>query len=246
MTMQRFYADLHVHTVLSACAEVEMIPPLIVQRAVELGLGLLAITDHNASENCAAVMQAASGTGLAVLPGMEVQTLEDVHVLCLFDTLEQALTWQGAVFDHLPARRNPEEMLGAQYVVNAAGDYMRTEERLLATGVDLPLDEVVRRVTELGGAAIPAHIDRPSYSLLANLGFVPPELKVPAFEIFRLSDPQKLRAAHPELRGRTLIRGGDAHCLADLSCAILIEAESRTVGGLLAALTGVHGGVHLE
>jgi 3',5'-nucleoside bisphosphate phosphatase len=98
-------ADLHLHTVLSPCAEVEMIPPLIVRRALEAGLDLIAVTDHNAAANCAAVVQAAAGTGLAVLPGMELQTAEEVHVLCLFDTVEQALTWQGIVFDHLPNGR---------------------------------------------------------------------------------------------------------------------------------------------
>ena len=79
-----------------------MIPPHLVRRALDLGLELIAVTDHNAAENCAAVIQAAAGTGLTVLPGMEVQTSEEVHVLCWFDTLEQALTWQGIVFNHLP------------------------------------------------------------------------------------------------------------------------------------------------
>ena len=134
-------------------------------------------------------MQAAQDTGLAVLPGMEVQTVEEVHTLCLFDTVEQALTWQGIVFDHLPDQANAEDVFGAQYVVDAEGEYIRTETRLLQTATDLPLEEVLRRVKALGGLAIPAHVDRPSYSLLANLGFVPPGLDAPALEIFRLTDP---------------------------------------------------------
>ena len=120
---------------------------------------------------------------------MEVQTVEEVHTLCLFDTLEQALTWQGIVFDHLPDQANAEDVFGAQYVVDAEGEYIRTETRLLQTATDLPLEEVLRRVKALGGLAIPAHVDRPSYSLLANLGFVPPGLAAPALEIFRLTDP---------------------------------------------------------
>ena len=106
-----------------------MIPPLIVRQALARGLNLIAVTDHNAAANCAAVMQAAQDTGLAVLPGMEVQTVEEVHTLCLFDTVEQALTWQGTVFDHLPDQPNPEDVLGAQYVVDAEGEYIRTETR---------------------------------------------------------------------------------------------------------------------
>lgn len=213
-----------------------MIPPLIVQRALELGLGLIAVTDHNAAANCAAVIQAAAGTGLTVLPGMETQTAEEVHVLCLFDTVEQALTWQGIVFDHLPDLPNLEDTLGAQFVVDATGAYVRTEGRLLATSTDLPLDEVIRRVKALGGLAIPAHIDRPMFSLLANLGFVPPALDAPALEIFRLTDPAALRDRHPELRRWPLIRSSDAHRLSDMRCSIELDLPVPTTAGLAAAL----------
>ncbi len=198
--MPTIYADLHLHTVHSACAEVEMIPPLIVRRALELGLNLLAVTDHNAAANCAAVIAAAEGTGLVVLPGMEVQTAEEVHMLCLFETVEQALTWQGTVFDHLPDLRNDEDRFGGQYVVDRDGDYVRTEGRLLATSTDLSVEEAARRVLALGGLPIPAHIDRSMFSLFANLGFVPPGLPVPALEIFRLTDPAHLLAAAPRNR----------------------------------------------
>jgi PHP family Zn ribbon phosphoesterase len=236
-------ADLHIHTVLSACAEVEMIPPLIVRRALELGLGLIAITDHNAASNCAAVIEAAAGTGLTVLPGMEVQTAEDVHMLCLFDTVEQALTWQGIVFDHLPLRENPEDTLGAQFVVDAGGEYVRTERRLLAASTDLALEDAVQRVTALGGAAIPAHIDRPAFSLLGSLGFVPPHLAVPALEIFRLTRPAAILAQHPELGAWPLIRSGDAHRLSEMGAPLQCELAEPSVGGLLAALRETAGWV---
>lgn len=222
-----------------------MIPPLIVRRAQELGLGLIAITDHNAAANCAAVVQAAAGTGLTVWSGLEVQTAEDVHVLCLFDTVEQALTWQGIVFDHLPQRANPEETLGAQYVVDATGDYVRTEARLLAASTDLSLEAVVTRVAGLGGAAIPAHIDRPSFSVLANLGFVPPGLAAPALEIFRLTDPAALLAQQPALAAWPLIRSGDAHQLSDMRRGVTCELPAPTVQAFVAALQARDGGVRL-
>jgi PHP family Zn ribbon phosphoesterase len=218
-----------------------MLPPFIVRRALALGLGLIAITDHNAAENCAAVRQAAEETGLTVLPGMEVQTREEVHVVCLFDTIEQALTWQGIVFDHLPDLPNPEAVLGAQFVVDAAGDYIRTESRLLLASTDLALSEVVRRVQALGGLAIPAHVDRPSFSLLANLGFVPPDLDVPALELFRLTDPADAIARWPDLAGWPLIRGSDAHRLSELTPAVRFKLGSPTVAELTLALTGQAG-----
>lgn len=213
-----------------------MIPPLIVRRALELGLGLIAVTDHNAAANCAAVLTAARGTGLAVLPGMEVQTAEEVHVLCLFDTVEQALSWQGTVFDHLPDRPNPENVLGAQCVVDAEGRHIRTESRLLLTSTDLPLEEVVRRVKALGGLPIPAHVDRPSFSLLANLGFVLPDLDVPALEIFRRTDPADARSRWPGLAAYPLIRGGDAHRLSEITPALRLTLATPTVNELALAL----------
>lgn len=235
--MKKVYADLHLHTVLSPCAEVEMIPPLIVRQALALGLGMLAVTDHNAAANCAAVMAAAEGTGLVVLPGMEIQTAEEVHMLCLFETLEQALTWQGTVFDHLPDALNPEDLLGGQYVVDREGDYVRTEGRLLATSTDLVLEEAIRRVTDLGGLAIPAHIDRPSYSLLANLGFVPAGLPAHALEIFRLTEPADLIAKHPPVGAYPLVRDSDAHQLSDMRRGIAFQAEAASFDALRAALT---------
>ena len=214
-----------------------MIPPLIVRRALAQGLALIAITDHNASANCAAVIQVAAGTGLVVLPGMELQTAEEVHLLCLFDTVEQVLTWQGTVFDHLPLRSNSEDLFGAQYVVDACGDYVRTEERLLATSSDLGLEDAVRRVNALGGLAIPAHVDRPSFSLLANLGLVPPGLAVPALELFRLTDPKTAAIRQSVLSGWPLVRDSDAHRLEDIKGLTCYSGVLRTVADLAAALT---------
>ena len=218
-----------------------MIPPLIVRQALARGLNLIAVTDHNAAANCAAVMQAAQGTGLAVLPGMEVQTAEEIHALCLFDTIEQALTWQGTVFDHLPDQANAEDLFGAQYVVDAEGEYLRTETRLLQTATDLPLEEILRRVKALGGLAIPAHVDRPSFSLLANLGFVPTGLDAPALEIFRLTDPAAAIARWPDLAPYPLIRSGDAHRLSDITPALKLTLAAPTIAELALALTGANG-----
>lgn len=218
-----------------------MIPPLIVRQALTLGLSLIAITDHNAAANCAAVIQAAEGSGLVVLPGMEVQSAEEVHVLCLFDSLQQALAWQGSVLDRLPDHENPEEVLGAQYVVDASGGHVRTERRLLLASTDFSLAEIVSRVEALGGLAIPAHIDRPSYSLLANLGFVPPDLAVPALEIFRHTDADSLVARRPDLAGRTLVRGGDAHRLDEVSAGIEVEVQEGSLAELRLALAAAEG-----
>src|SRR5512139_3749650 len=114
--MKKFRADLHVHTVLSPCAEVEMIPPLIVQQALEQKLDLIAITDHNASANVEAVQKAARGTGLTVLPGMEVQSREDVHLLTIFETMDALNRWQKQVDAALPDKQNNANLFGEQFV----------------------------------------------------------------------------------------------------------------------------------
>lgn len=227
-----FRADLHIHTVLSACAEVEMIPPLIVDQAQSLGLGVIAVTDHNTGENAAAVMEAARGGSLKVLPGMELQTREEVHLLCLFDTLDQSAAWQEEVFHALPPLLNREDIFGPQWVVDAGGDLLRTETRLLAVSADISLEEAVLRVRRLGGLAIPAHVDRPSFSLFANLGFIPPGLSSPALEVSRNFRPGSGLARRPQLRNWPLLVDGDAHRLSEINRQTCFWIESACIAEL--------------
>ena len=239
--MEGFWADLHIHTVLSPCAEVEMIPPLIVRRALELGLDLIAITDHNASDNAAAVMEAAARTGLKVLPGMELQTQEEVHLLCLFDDLEKALAWQSQVWKHLPPLLNREEFFGPQFIVDSSGDWVRSESQMLAVSAGIPLEEAVEGVQALGGLAIPAHVDRPSFSLFANLGVIPERFRANALEVSRHFRPPDDSGRYPSLRDWPLLRNGDAHRLADLGRHTRFWLETRSLSELALALQSIQG-----
>lgn len=234
--METWVAELHVHTVLSPCAEVEMIPPLIVHEALERGIQLLAITDHNASANVAAVRRAARDSGVTVLPGMELQTREEVHLLCLFDTIEQIEAWQTTVDGRLPHLENNIDVFGEQFVVDETGEFVRREERLLLTSADLSLDEAVEGVHALGGLAIPAHVDRKAFSLIANLGFVPAGINVDALEISRHLSPEEARDRYPQLREYPLVQNGDAHRLDELLGVNLARLEAPTVAELALAL----------
>ena len=234
-------ADLHLHTVLSACAEVEMIPPLIVQRARELGLELLAVTDHNAARNVAAVMAAAAGTGITVLPGMEVQSREEVHLVCLFDTLAQVLAWQEQVFAALPDRENDEAFFGPQFVVDAEGEYLETETRLLSISTALSVEQVVAGVGALGGIVLAAHVDRPSYSLVANLGFVPPGLEIAGIELSRRADLAAALQRLPQLASYGRVVSGDAHRLEEMTARTMFKVEAPVVRELALALAGREG-----
>jgi PHP family Zn ribbon phosphoesterase len=236
--MRFFLADLHIHTVLSACAEVEMLPELIVERARELGLDIIAVTDHNSAENTAAVVNAAQGTAITVLPGMEVQTREEVHLICLFDTLEQVGRWQEEVYDHLPPLRNDEDAFGMQVVLAAGGEIAGRNERLLLTATSFSVEEVVQRVHDLNGLCIPAHVDRPAYSIIANLGFIPPDLGVAGVEISSLVGRKEARERFPELERYSLIANGDAHRLHEMVKRTTFKMAEPTVAEIALALAG--------
>lgn len=211
-----YKADLHIHTVLSGCAEIEMIPSLILWQAEKKGLNLIAVTDHNACHNAEAVMEAAMGTNIHVLPGMEVQSREEVHLLCLFDTVDPCKALQETVFQKLPQLANKEALFGPQYVVNAAGEWLWTETRFLATAADMPLEEIVDQVARLGGLSIPAHVDRPSFSVLTNLGLIPDVLSENALEVTAAFDRQSGCQQWPQLQNRCLVVNGDAHRLGEI------------------------------
>jgi 3',5'-nucleoside bisphosphate phosphatase len=242
--MKTYRAELHSHTVLSPCAEVEMIPPLIVPAALEKGINLLAVTDHNASANVIAVQQAAREAGMVVLPGMEVQTREEVHLLCLFDTLEQLEAWQQVVDDHLPDLENDIEHFGEQFVVDAEGDFVRRELRLLLTSTDLTLEEAIRAVNAIDGLAIPAHVDRKANGLLALLGFVPTQVTVEALELSRHISIDVAPLRYPQIRGYPLVQDGDAHRLNEFLGVNEFVIESPTITELKMALRHQHGRTH--
>jgi 3',5'-nucleoside bisphosphate phosphatase len=227
--MKKYRADLHVHTVLSPCAEVEMIPPLIVQQALERKIDLIAITDHNASANVDAVQKAAVGTALTVLPGMEVQSREDVHLLTLFETLDLLNLWQQDVNAALPDKQNKSDLFGEQFVVDETGGFIRTEPRLLLTSTHFSIDEIFERVSALGGVVIPAHVERTTYGLLPTLGLISEEWNISALEISRRITPEQAAESFPALRKYPLIQSGDVHRLEEFLGTTAFTLRSPTL-----------------
>jgi PHP family Zn ribbon phosphoesterase len=231
-----YRSEFHVHTLLSPCAEVEMSPPLIVAQALELGIHLIAITDHNASSNVEAVKKAAADTNLIVLPGMEIQTREDVHSLCIFDNLEQLEIFQELVDSTLPDLQNNSDYFGPQYVVDPSGTFIREEKRLLLTSSSLTLEDACKEVINLGGLFIPAHVDRKTNGLFANLGFIPPGLNPSAIEISKHITPQNAYQQFPQIGMFPLIQSGDVHRLDEFLAPNYIHVESPTVSEIKQAL----------
>lgn len=218
-----------------------MIPPLIVETALEHHVNLIGITDHNASENAAAVIKAAEGKELTVLPGMELQTQEEVHCLCLFDTMDQLDDFQALVDESLPGIPNNVEYFGEQFIVDHTGEFVKRKEQLLITSSQMSIEQAFNAVDELGGLFIPAHINRQGFGLLFNLGFVPPGLQLDALEISRHTTTEEIRSKHPELKHFPLIQSGDVHHLDDFLGNNLFNIKIPTIKEIKLALWGEKG-----
>lgn len=234
--MKTYKAELHIHTVLSPCAAVEMIPPLIIQVALEKQINLIAITDHNCTHNIAAVIEAAKDTGIAVLPGMELQTKEEIHSICLFDTLDQATAFNKLVFSSLPNLTNDVDIFGEQFVVDASGDFLRREDRMLLASSSFSLSQAWQKVSELGGILIPAHIERTIYGLLPVLGFVPQDIPIEALEISKRISAKDALKQYPQLKNYPLIQNGDAHQLEEILGLSTFQLEVPTIREIRKAL----------
>lgn len=205
--------ELHIHSVLSADTVLEMIPPFIIEKALQENIEILALTDHNTGANVPALIEAARGSGITIIPGMELETEENVHVLCLFDHLHQLQAFEKIVDAWLPDKKNNESFFGTQLVVDSEGNFIRKDDRLLQTATGLSLFQAQKYVHDLRGLFIPAHVEREQSGLLPRLGSLPPELKPSIIEISRYADLEVLQKRWPEVKGIPTITNGDAHDL---------------------------------
>lgn len=225
--LRTYRADLHVHTCLSPCGDLEMSPHKIANQAKIKELDILGICDHNSAENTPALMKAAEKFDIRVLPGLEVTSQEEVHILALFDKVEPALALQDIVYAHLPGE-NDERAFGMQVIVNHRGDVLGFNKRLLIGASTLTLEEVVATIHSLNGLAVASHIDREGFSLIGQLGFIPDHLELDALEI---SPRMSFSAAQAKFAPLLpIISSSDAHFLNEIgigTTTFLLQAGTR-------------------
>ena len=215
--MGNFYYDLHTHSCLSPCGSNDATPASIAGFGVLNGLNILALTDHNSCANCPAFFKAARAYGLVPVAGMELTTAEDIHAVCLFETLEGALAFDREVEKRRMPVKNREEIFGEQLIMDENDEVIGRKENLLITAADISLEEAPSLVKAFGGICYPAHIDREANGVIAVLGDFPPEPVFTCAELRDKANADHYRASYPALQNKTLVFSSDAHELAAIN-----------------------------
>ncbi|HVN58800.1 MAG TPA: PHP domain-containing protein [Bacteroidales bacterium] len=209
--MKTFRADLHIHTVLSPCGDLEMSPRNIVAKASASGLDIIGLTDHNTTRHCRLVSSLAEKAGIFVMTGAEVTTAEEVHCLVFFENLEKLKMLQDLIDSSLPDIKNNPALFGYQVEVDEDEKIIYTEEKMLLNATGITIDRLEKFVHQHNGIFIPAHADRMKNSIFSQLGFIPGTLNADAIEISSLTSTEEFIRHHPEASGITIIRSSDAH-----------------------------------
>ena len=226
-------ADLHIHSVASPCSDLDMSPVRIAEAAVKAGLQVIALTDHNTTANCRTMIETGTKKGLLVIPGSEVTTAEEIHCLCYFDNPDVLDTFENLIQKALPPVKNDPSRFGYQLVVNENEEIIRHIDTLLLNATHFTLSTLETLVHELGGIIVPAHVDRPSYSIASQLGFFPEGLRADALEF---SDSRNRTASLALFPGQIpWVTSSDSHflhligskrtafCMEELSIAAIFD-----------------------
>lgn len=229
--------DLHIHSCLSPCGDEEMTPANIVGMASVIGLDVIALTDHNSCGNCKAMMECAKTYSVIGIPGMELTTMEEVHVVCLFPSIERAMEFDAYVYERLMVFANNEAIFGSQLLMDEEDREIGREPLLLINPTSISIDELWEIVDRYEGVMIPAHVEKNANSLLSNLGMIPPDSKFHIVEIKNKEEVLGLSKKHPYLQGCFILHNSDAHYLTEIQEPIhTLEVEIPTVEGVICAL----------
>ena len=226
--------DLHMHSCLSPCGDADMTPNNMINMAILNGLQVVALTDHNSCQNCPAFLEVARRNGILAIAGMELCTAEEIHVVCLFPELAAAMAFDREVYSQIPDIENRPEIFGEQWVMDENDAVLRSEPRLLINASAISIAEAVPLVRKYGGVAFPAHVDKSAYSVLSNLGFLPPEC---GFTVVEVKSPESFLADgenREKIAGCRVVTDSDAHYLWDIAEPVhTLELAACSAGRVL-------------
>lgn len=225
--------DFHMHSCLSPCGDNDMTPNNIVNMAMLLGLDAIAVSDHNSAMNLPAVFAVAEEAGLTVVPAIEVCTSEEIHILCMTYTLEDILAFGKEIYQYLPDFQNDPTAFGNQFVVDKEDKLLGIEQKILINALEINVDKLLELVKKYDGVAIPAHVDKNSFSMVASLGYIPPEYNFSCIEV-------RDKNAKIDFSGKR-ITDSDAHYLEHMKEAEnYIEVKENSVKSIVDYLKGVY------
>ena len=243
--MAEYTYELHLHSCLSPCGEDTMTPNNIAGMAMLNGVNIAALTDHNTSRNCPAFFEACARVGVIPVAGMELTTAEDIHMVCLFPTLEEAMAFDEVIATHRMHIKNRPEIFGEQQILDGDDQLIGIEEDLLIPAIDLDLDDAASLAVSMGGACFPAHIDKTSNGMISILGDFPPRPTFYAAELHDMANLTEYRERFPQLAHMTVVQNSDAHSLEQmnldppkLSLLPKNESDQAVRNALIALLRG--------
>lgn len=211
--MQNYNADMHIHSVLSPCGGLEMSPKSLMEYLVKADISIAAITDHNTIANCPAYEEIAAKYNITFIYGIEIQTAEEIHIVALFDNKDEAISFNGELYNALPPLKNSPDFFGDQVVIDANENIIRIEDKALINSIAWSLEETVSKLRKYDTFIFPAHIDADTFSIIGQLGFIPSDLDFDALGITAKCNLTDFLLKHSYLEGKTFIRNSDAHYL---------------------------------
>lgn len=231
--MGKFMADLHIHSTLSPCGSLEMSPKKIIERAYNLGINLISITDHNSIENSLVASNLAKKYNIYYLFGMEVQTKEEIHILVYFDNYEDILDVYKIVYNNLPDIKNDPEIFGDQVVVDEDENIIKFENKLLLNSTELTLKELNEIVYKKGGLFIPAHINSETFSIISQIGFIPDNIIIDFLEITYNISKDEFINIYPNYSQYKYLSFSDSHYLNEIGRSVTVfELDYPNVSSL--------------
>ena len=215
--MSKLFYDLHIHSCLSPCGDADMTVNNIVNMSILTELDAIALTDHNTCKNCPAFFEAGKESGKVLIAGMELTTSEEIHVVCLFERLEDAMSFDEYVYERLPDIDNDPEIFGEQVLLDSEDNDVGRVRKLLINATSISIEDVAELSERFNFVAFPAHIDKQSFSILSSLGYIPEEYGFGAFEVKDPSKVEQLKSQHHALNGAVIVTDSDAHYLEHIS-----------------------------